>query len=500
MRLQRALLPLVLTFASVMSTGAQQPAPASAGGVWLGTLAAGAQTLRLQLHLQPDTTGPGACVLDSIDQKAFGIPCTVAVDGAHITVKVPSVAGGWDGNLSADGKTLTGTWSQGTGLPLSFTRQATAIPPSTGAASGVDPAKAPVPVRELKGVLDSDLAATVASGAFAPATHAGITVGVVQGGHREIFTYGIAKPDSLFEIGSITKTFTGLILAQMTQQGLVHLDEPVRALLPAGTVQKPATGAEITLLDLSDQHSGLPRMPSNFAPANPANPYADYNRKLLYAFIATQGVALPPNAPFGYSNLGVGLLGQALADRAGVAYPELVHGQITGPLGMHDTAIALTPALQARLLQGYDSDRQPAHVWDLDALAGAGAIRSTAADMLTYLEAQLHPDRLPASATATPAGKTLPAALAQSHVVHAEVSPGMHIALNWFHYDDSGSFWHNGGTGGYSTYALFNPAEDFGIIVLTNSGPGPHSLADSLGMHIAQRLEGKPAIALHPLS
>ena len=167
---------------------------------------------------------------------------------------------------------------------------------------------------------------------------------------------------------------------------------------------------------------------------------------------------------------------------------------------MGDTVIALTPAWQSRLLQGYDNDRRPVHVWDLDALAGAGAIRSTAADMLTYLEAQLHPDRLPASVTASPGGKTLAAAIAQSHVLHAGVSPGMHIALNWFHYDDTGSFWHNGATGGYSTYALFNPAGDFGIVVLTNSSPGPGSMADSLGMHIAQRLEGKPAIALHPLS
>src|SRR5208282_4527393 len=98
---------------------------------------------------------------------------------------------------------------------------------------------------------------------------------IVQHGVTRIFSYGTAKPDSIFEVGSITKTFTGLILSQMVEQGKVKFDEPVRELLPAGTVAKPATD-EVTLVDLATQHSGLPRMPDNFAPANPNNPYADY--------------------------------------------------------------------------------------------------------------------------------------------------------------------------------------------------------------------------------
>jgi CubicO group peptidase (beta-lactamase class C family) len=283
----------------------------------------------------------------------------------------------------------------------------------------------------------------------------------------------------------------------MVQQNKVRLDEPVRDLLPPNTVARP-DGPEITLLSLSDQHSGLPRMPGNFSPTNSDNPYADYNAKLLYAEIAKHGVVLPPDTKFEYSNLGVGLLGQALADRAGVPYPELLHQQITGPLHMTDTAIALTPALQARFIQGYNGRFQPAHAWDLDALAGAGAIRSTAADMLTYLDAQLHPNHLPASTLAAPNGKTLPAAIEQTHIVHAEVAPGTHIALNWFHIDDTGTYWHNGGTGGYTSYAAFNPQQDFAFIILNNVSPGENSLADILGAHIEQRLEGKPAVSLAP--
>ena len=354
-----------------------------------------------------------------------------------------------------------------------------------------------VPLEHLQAVLDRDLAAALDHGALAPSTHAGITIGIVQHGVRRIFTYGAAKPDSVFEIGSISKTFTATILAQMVQQGEVRLDEPVRELLPPGTLAKPA-GAEITLLDLSKQHSGLPRMPTNFRPADPANPYADYDARRLYAFMAQQGVALPPDAPFVYSNLGVGLLGQALSVRAGMTYPELLRTEVTDPLGMQDTAIALTPAMKARFLQGYADNHTPAHAWDLDALAGAGGIRSTASDMLTYLEAQVHPDKLPTGATVTRNGKTLPAAIVQTHELHAEAGPGMHIALNWFRFDNSGNYWHNGGTGGYSSYATFNLERDFAVIVLCNTAPGEHSITDKLGQHIAQRLAGRPAVSLAP--
>ena len=160
----------------------------------------------------------------------------------------------------------------------------------------MDPSMPPLAVADLKSVLNKDIAVALRSGALASSTHTGVTIGVVQHGIRQIFTYGAVKSDSVFEIGSISKTFTALILAQMVEQNLVRLDEPVRELLPPKIVAKPV-GTEITLLDLSDQHSGLPRMPDNFARADPNNPYADYNAKLLYAFLAKQGVALPANAP-----------------------------------------------------------------------------------------------------------------------------------------------------------------------------------------------------------
>jgi serine-type D-Ala-D-Ala carboxypeptidase/endopeptidase len=482
-----------VAYAGQAASSTSQAAASPADGVWLGALNLGQQVqLRLQLHLEMAAT---KCSLDSIDQKASGIGCkVVALKGDKLSIDFPTLSAKLSGSISADDKTLTGTWTQGTtALPLVMERQKEA---ATVPKVAMDPAMPPIGVADLKAVLDRDFAQALKDGALAPSTHTGVTIGVVQHGVQRIFSYGTAKDDSVFEIGSITKTFTGLILAQMVEQGSVRLDEPVRELLPPGTVAKPASGAEITLLDLSDQHSGLPRMPDNFHPADANNPYADYDTKLLYGFVAKQGVALPPDAKFGYSNLGVGLLGQALADRAKTSYSTLLHEQITGPLKMSETGIALTPEMKARFIEGHDVENNPAHAWDLDALVGAGGIRSTAADMLIYLEAQLHPDRLPASVVATPNGKTLPAAIAKSQVIHADVGGGMHIALNWFHSDETGSYWHNGGTGGYSSFAAFNPEKDFAIVVLSNVAPGADSMTDTLGKHVEQRLRGVAAVSL----
>lgn len=178
------------------------------------------------------------------------------------------------------------------------------------------------------------------SGAHAPGTGIGVTIGVLRDGERRVFSFGAARPDSLFEIGSITKTFTGLMLAQMIEQQQVTAEQPVRTLLPENAVLKPS-GAEITLLDLVTHSSGLPRMPSNFEPANPTNPYLDYTAERLYTYLAQQGVARPADTKPLYSNLGFGLLGQALANRAKVDYPALLNQLVTTPLCMTDTVVQL---------------------------------------------------------------------------------------------------------------------------------------------------------------
>jgi CubicO group peptidase (beta-lactamase class C family) len=465
---------------------AEKPSPVD--GIWLGTLSAGGANLRVQTQVKSDRAGKLYCSLNSLDQGAMNLACeNVQLDGSRFSFEVPAVKGSWSGTLAESGNELAGTWTQGAPLPLRFTRQTSLAKPKAPEPPKFGEAMPPVPLADLKSVLDRDLAEALKDGALAPSTGGGVAIGVLQHGTRRIFTYGPIKEDSIFEIGSVTKTFTGLILAQMVVQHKVKLDDPVRELLPPGTVAKP-DGAEITLLDLATQHSGLPRMPDNFNPADLQDPYADYRPANLYEYLAKHGVSKPADAKFNYSNLGVGLLGQALANRAATTYPDLLKTLVAEPLKLNDTVVKLSPEQEKRFAQGHGPGHQPAHPWTLDALAGAGAVRSTAGDMLTYLEAQLHPDRT--------AG-TLPAALAMCHDLRSDMSPNMKIGLAWLFETDTGNFWHNGATGAYSSYALFNPKEDFAVIVLFNATvSGNGSFADTLGQHIAQRLTGKPAVLL----
>ncbi len=486
--------PQPLNFARDTFAAAAKPSPVD--GIWLGTLATGSNTLRIQLHVKSDAAGHESCTLDSLDQGAMGLDCAkVVFSPPDFSFQIPAVHGSWNGKLSSDANTLDGSWAQGPAMNMKFVRQATAVAAAPIAPPKYDAAMPAVSAGDLRAVLNKDLADALKSGELAASTGAGVSIAVVEHGVSRVFSYGAAKPDSIFEIGSITKTFTGLILSQLVEQGKVKFDEPVRELLPSGTVSKPG-GEEITLLDLATQHSGLPRMPDNFKPADQDNPYADYGAANLYAFLAKQTVAKPANAGFLYSNLGFGLLGQALSVRAGMPYPALLQQQVTAPLGLKDTTVALTPDQLARFIPGHTADHKPAHAWDLDALAGAGAIRSTAGDMLTYLAANLHPEAVKAQGDSA-AARTLSAALTQQHELRADAIPGTRIALAWLFDAESGDYWHNGGTGGYSSYAFFNPKGDYAAVVLLNTTLGQKgSFADRVGQHISQRLAGKPAISL----
>jgi CubicO group peptidase (beta-lactamase class C family) len=486
--------PQSLNFVRDTFVPAEKPSPVD--GIWLGTLQAGPQSLRIQIHVKSDSTGHQFCSLDSLDQGAMGLQCDKVIFNApNFSFEVPVVQGTFSGKLSGDSTALNGTWSQGSPMPLNLIRKLAALTAASVPPPTYDPAMPPVSLADLQSVLDKDLAEALKGGQLAPSTGAGISIAVVDHGVRRVFSYGAAKTDSIFEIGSITKTFTGLILSQLVEQGKVKFDEPVRELLPPGTVAKPA-GDEITLLDLATQHSGLPRLPDNFKPADPGNPYADYAAANLYAYLAKRTVAKPAKTGFVYSNLGFGLLGQALAVRSGLTYPALLKDEVTDPLGLRDTTISLTPEQRARFISGHDGKHQPAHAWDLNALAGAGAIRSTVSDMLTYLEANLHPESLnPTSNSA--AAHTLASALTQQHELRADAGPGTRIALAWLFESESGNYWHNGATGGYSSYAFFNPKGDYAAVVLLNTSiTNTGSFADRVGRHISQRLIGKAAISL----
>lgn len=458
-------------------------------GSWLG---GSSKSHGVQLSIRSDRGGKESCTLDALAQRAFGLPCAnVVFSNNHLSFGVPSINAHWSGALSSDEQTLTGTWNQGRAIPLTFHREARAIAPPRTPKISFQPPMPPVAAAEMPTVLRADLRRALQAGALASGTDTGITVGVVRDGVQRVFSLGTARPDSIYEIGSITKTFTGLVLAQMIEQHKVQLDEPVRELLPADTVARPA-GAEITLLDLITHHSGLPRMPDNLG-ADPA----DYSVRDLYAFMARHGVAKAANAPFLYSNLGVAILGQGLAHRASTSYAKLVDEDVILPLGLRDTALSLTAAARRRLIQGHNAQHRPIKPWGLNAFAPTGSIHSTAGDMLTYLLANLHPQALPSEEGEEPAERTLSAALKLSHELRADAAGPLRIAFAWFYNPATGDFLDDGVTDGYCAYAFFNPKGNYAAVVLMNTTAGPSgSFADRVGTHISQRFAGKPALSL----
>jgi serine-type D-Ala-D-Ala carboxypeptidase/endopeptidase len=317
---------------------------------------------------------------------------------------------------------------------------------------------------------------------------AGIVLGLVEAdGSSRILYAGTAGPgrtlggESIFEIGSITKVFTGVLLADMARRDLVSLNDPVARHLPS-EVTVPARGEwQITLEHLSSQTSGLPRLPDNLRPADVRNPYADYTTTQLYEFLA--GYALPrdPGEQFEYSNLGVGLLGHALALRAGTSYEALLRERVLQPLRMEDTGITLSLAARTRVAAPHEAGGDTVPLWDLPTLAGAGALRSTTDDMLKFAEAALR------------GSGPVPDAIRDAMRPRAAAgTPAMSIGLGWIRLATDGAtiVWHNGGTGGSRSFLGVVPAAGTAVVLLTNSG-GPGS--DDLALHLLN-----PALPLAP--
>lgn len=291
-----------------------------------------------------------------------------------------------------------------------------------------------------------------------------MVVAVVDGDRNHVYGYGklangkAPDADTLFQIGSVTKTFTATLLAEAVDRGEVKLDTPVAKLLPGFTIPS-RNGKAITLGDLAMQDSGLPRLPGNMQPADPQDPYADYDAAKLKSFLAGYKLTRDPGEKYEYSNLGMGLLGYALAQHTGTSYPKLLQSRIFGRLGMSATSATLTEPLDPRWAPGHDEQGKPAQPWHLDALAGAGAINSTGADMLRYLEANMGRGE-----------GALQRAMEFAHQPRRAVGGDERIGLAWMtKHDKAGDVvWHNGMTGGYASFMGFTADGTRGVVILTN--------------------------------
>ena len=306
----------------------------------------------------------------------------------------------------------------------------------------------------------------------------GAVIGVVVEGEETVRGFGAvdsagAAPtaQTLFEIGSVTKTFTGLLLADAVERGLVRPADPIQSYLPDSLEVPTHASGPITLEQLATHRSGLPRMPSNFmasALANPQDPYAGYSVRDLLAFLDGYKLPRAPGAEYAYSNLGTGLLGHLLARRAETSYAALVQSRIAGPLGLSDTRIELTPDQQRRFAQGHNESGTPTPPWHIPALGGAGAIRSTTADMLAYVRAYLTASDTTALDRALHRAMT---PIADTDLGDAERFAGTQIGYGWHvtPRGDDAIVWHNGGTGGFSSFVGFNRATNRGVVILANA-------------------------------
>ncbi len=303
-------------------------------------------------------------------------------------------------------------------------------------------------------------------------------VGIIDKDGPHYYAFGTktigGKPvneHSIYEIGSISKTFTGILLAQMTLEGKLKTDDAVQNYLPASVKLPMRDNKQITLGHLSDHTSGISRMPSNFAPKDPANPYADYTVEQMYTFLNSYTLPRDIGSAYEYSNLAVGLLGHILSLKAGRSYEKLMVSKIASPLGMKTTKITFDQQMKQNLAMGHSNGVQVSN-WDIPTLAGAGAIRSSLHDMLRYVAANMGLQK----------SELYPAMQLTHQVRHDKAGRGTRVGLGW--HISKGSegdvIWHNGGTGGYRTFAGFVKETGKGVVVLTNSDKG----ADDIGFRL----------------
>jgi CubicO group peptidase (beta-lactamase class C family) len=294
-------------------------------------------------------------------------------------------------------------------------------------------------------------------------------VGIVTPTGESFFSFvsdkypGIALPipNTIFEIGSVSKVITSLLFATEIVRGAVSVDTPAQKVL--NDFHIPSwNGDNITLLHLSTHTSGLPRVPNNLNSSDPMNPYANYDVEQLKAFLTNYKLKGSPGSNWDYSNTGAGLLGYALTRTAGVeSYHQLLQQRIAAPLGLVDTGVNLSEEQLKRLAPAYFNG-EPTSWWDLNVLVGLGGIRSTVKDMTLFLKAELNisTNDIGSAISLTQRVGRKPQSATDGHT----------MGLGWIVNEtpQGNIFWHNGATFGAQSFVAINPQNGIGVVLLTN--------------------------------
>lgn len=309
-----------------------------------------------------------------------------------------------------------------------------------------------------------------------------IVVGISSPRGRRVVSYGTLSVENgrkvdgatIFEIASLTKVLTALVLADMARQRQVKPDAPVSSCVPKGVKVPEHGGRQITFVDLATHSSGLPLRPTNLASQTALNKYAGYTVEQLYQGLATFELPRDPGTAFEYSNWGFGLLGNALADCAGKSYEALLAERVIVPLGMRDTMFIPSNVLRSRLASAYDSKLRPVPNESTGALNAAGGLYSTVDDLLKFVEVFLGRGPLPLAAAAT----------TMLEPRRPGDDPQTRMALGWrvSTVDGVTTVWSAGRADGYRSFMAFDPRARLAVVALTNAAT--NAGVDDIGRHV----------------
>jgi len=302
------------------------------------------------------------------------------------------------------------------------------------------------------------------AGKFVQFGGVGLVIGVIDGNKQYLYEYGVTAkasgqkptPDTLFEIGSITKTFTAAVLADEVRKGHVAYNDPLQKFVPSGINVPSLDGRKISLLDLATHTSGLPRKLNNAT--YPTPPQAMFN------FIDHYTLTEKPGTHYLYSNLAFGLLAVSLAREASAQnWMALVRGEINQPLGLVDTLVDPSPQQIARRAQGYNAMGGPApyEMSGFPAMNGAGALYSTGNEMMKFLNYNLGL----AHSSIDPLLDDL-----QKSWRPVNNKPGKFVGLAWqISEGPPRLIWKNGSTAGFKSFIGFCREKQAGVFVLSNT-------------------------------
>ena len=306
----------------------------------------------------------------------------------------------------------------------------------------------------------------------------GISIGYIQGDKQGTIHLGRsgtkdapADNSTLYEIGSISKVFTSLLLADAVVRDKIELNDDANIENSSGIEFPSRDGQSISWLDLSTHRSGLPRLPSNMDATTLTNPYALYDSKKAAEALAELELTRSPSESHEYSNFAVSVLGYLIGEQAGMSYEELLQQRIAKPLGMSDCTVSPSDKQKARHSTPHKSVGSPTPAWTFADLPGAGGVRASMKDMMRFAKAQLNP----------PEGKLGEAIeLAWKQHAAADDSGGLAMGLGWIIMNDGETHWHNGQTGGSHSMLMLNRKKQTAVILLSNTAANIDSLAFQL--------------------